>query len=84
MKIKVIEEAHEKYYAVTYQGTVLINDTEYVYRWHEDSNGAELFILEDDKWAEYDYEHPLYRLCGELSPLEFGDRYTEFEYELED
>jgi len=50
VKITVKESAYEKYSLTTWQGEVEINGEIITYRFSEDNNGAELFILTDDNW----------------------------------
>lgn len=54
--IKVKEEAYERYSQITWQGEIEINDEALTYRYSEDNNGAELFILSDSGWESADLD----------------------------
>ena len=54
--IKVKEGAYERYSQITWQGEVEINKETLTYRYSEDNNGAELFILQDGHWNSADVD----------------------------
>lgn len=74
-EIEVIEAATEKSYSVLYQGAVLVNGDRVDYRWHEDSNGCEMYVLSPDGWVDADTVNTdsirsLYDLILEVGPTE--------------
>lgn len=55
--LKVTSEAYIKYSMTTWQGEVEIDGEEICYRYSEDDNGAELYILDEDQgWLEADLD----------------------------
>ena len=52
----VKEEAYIKYSMTTWQGEVEMDDEIITYRYSEDDNGAELFILSEDGWVAADLD----------------------------
>ena len=53
--LTVVEEGYVRYSRTTWQGIVNINGEEITYRYSEDDNGAELYILGENGWDELDY-----------------------------
>lgn len=55
--LTVKEEAYVRYSMTTWQGEVEIDGEEIRYRYSEDDNGAELYILDEDRgWLEADLD----------------------------
>lgn len=54
--LKVIEEGRIRYSMTTWQGEVELNDEVINYRYSEDDNGAELFILTENGWESANTE----------------------------
>ena len=77
--IKVIEEANEVYWSSTFQGKVDVDGQEIDFRFAEDSNGAELYILTEDGWEGADLENEnynaLYDACMDSSPNHWDDEF---------
>jgi len=56
-KLKVTSEAYVKYSMTTWQGEIEMNGEVICYRYSEDDNGAELYILDEDQgWLQADFE----------------------------
>lgn len=58
-EIKIVEEGYVKYSLTTWQGSVEINGSPITYRYSEDDNGAELYILNENQteWERADEEN---------------------------
>ena len=56
MKITVKEEANIVYQMTTHQGVVEIDGETVTYRYSEDDNGAELYILGESGWESADLD----------------------------
>ena len=52
--LTVVEEGYVKYSMTTWQGEVELNGEKICYRYSEDNNGAELFILTENGWEDAD------------------------------
>jgi hypothetical protein len=52
--LTVLDEAYVKYSRTTWQGEVEINGEAICYRYSEDDNGIEMFILTDNGWEDAD------------------------------
>lgn len=78
-KFTVKQPAHIRYSMTTWEGQIEYKGETINYRYSEDDNGAELFILDWDKWAPADLEENfthqmIWAACMEWgSPEEFGD-----------
>lgn len=86
-KIKVIEQAREISWSVTRQGRVSVNGKEVEYRWYEDDNGTELYLLEEGTgWTnapvDLDTYDIVYDLLMEIDPEDFGEVGDEFDFSL--
>jgi hypothetical protein len=55
--IKVVKSPKEVYFAETIEFTLLIEDKEILFRYFEDSNGAESFQLTDIGWGPISEEY---------------------------
>ena len=58
MKFTVKETPYIRYQMTTHQGTVLFDEEEVTFRFSEDDNGSEFYILEEDGFNQSDLEDP--------------------------
>jgi hypothetical protein len=74
-EFKVTSEPQIVYEAITYEGAVEYQGENYEFRYHENDNGAELYILVDGDWVT-DGEIPVYPVllaaCLEFGPTDFA------------
>jgi len=89
--VKIVETPKEIYWSVTYEGTLEIDGVEVGYRFHEDSNGVEIFVYEDGEgWTSDPSESlaetydVLYELLTEFDCTELGNEGEEFEFDEEE
>ena len=52
--LTVLEEGYVKYSMTTWQGEVELNGEKICYRYSEDNNGVEMFILTENGWEDAD------------------------------
>lgn len=87
-RFKIFETASEVYWMSTHQGHVSINGKEIEYRYSEDSNGATLWVLENDRWVEVDTSVKEYDLLNrailEYGVTDLGPAGDEFDFEPEE
>ena len=70
-KITIKKEASLIYQRSTWQGTVEISGESITYRYSEDDNGAELYILQDNSWNQVDVSEGNYAILW-ASIMEWG------------
>ena len=71
MIIKIKEEGYIKYQMTTWQGEVNIDGEDIIYRWSEDDNGDEFFVLIEDNWVSVDLADERY-LAIYTAIMEYG------------
>jgi hypothetical protein len=85
--ITVVDRPREVYSQVTYEGTVSIDNTVLTFRYKEDLNSGELFILKNNNWQRVELTDPdtpeavLYNACLAYGPEEFGSTGESFDLE---
>tara|TARA_B110000259_G_scaffold146126_1_gene164676 strand:- start:2500 stop:2787 length:288 start_codon:yes stop_codon:yes gene_type:complete len=77
-KIYIKKGAYVAYQRTTYQGEVEIAGEEIIYRWSEDDNGAEMYVLLEGNWKEVNTSEGNYAVLYAAimewgNPEEFGD-----------
>ena len=58
MKFTVKETPYIRYQQTTYEGTFDFEGEEVTFRFSEDDNGSEFYILEEDGFNQSDFEDP--------------------------
>ena len=77
-KIYIKKGAYVAYQRTTYQGEVEIAGEVIKYRWSEDDNGAEMYVLLEGNWKEVNTSEGNYAVLYAAimewgNPEEFGD-----------
>jgi hypothetical protein len=75
--IKVVETPWVVYSLTTHQGKAEVDGKEIEFRFSEDDNGAQLYVLTDGGWNEIEYdedspEYVVFQACLQWPPSDFG------------
>lgn len=70
MKVELLEPAIEIESSSLYEGKILVDGKQIEYRWYEDNNDVELYILTEDVWSVKDADYKFNELRNYI--LEVG------------
>jgi hypothetical protein len=70
-QINIKEAAYCAYQRTTWQGMVEIKGETITYRYSEDDNGAEMYVLLEDNWEEVDTSEGIYAVLN-AAIMEYG------------
>lgn len=91
VNIEIKEPGRIRYQQTTWQGTAIINGIETEYRYSEDDNGAELYILTEQGWEVSNFEATEHQalwtsimLYGDPSGFTAGETFEVTDEEIED